>query len=56
MSRSTGDFGYGSISGTEFGDRRPLVADPRGNRRCTVFGNELCLWHSGSQDVCSVLM
>lgn len=31
MSRSTGDFGYGSISGTEFGDRRPLVADPRAN-------------------------
>lgn len=30
MSRSRGDFGYGSLSSTEF-DHRSLVADPRGN-------------------------
>jgi len=46
MSHSRGDFGYGSTSSTEFGDRRPLVADPRGNCYHTVLSNGLCLWHS----------
>jgi len=31
MSRSRGEFGYGSLSSTEFDNHRSLVADPRGD-------------------------
>jgi len=43
MSHSRGDFGYGSTSHTEFGDHRPVVADPRGDCCSVLSCNELCL-------------
>jgi len=30
MSRGRGEFGYGSLSSSEFTDHRSLVTDPRG--------------------------